>query len=115
MIYELVYDITNNATGMLHCLSVPVDAWDDRGDKYDEFLFSAIENGDGLSSATAVPLGSTARCTMDNGFKERCEYLTRIEISDIQPQRCNIRMLPGNADWNSIVSTSSAVENNTVQ
>lgn len=107
---ELAYDITNNSTGTIYYLRVSIDAWDDRGDKYDEMLVSSLDNGGGFRGRTPIPVGSTAKFKMDNGFKGRCEYLQKVAVTEIKPEYCNIRMLPEEADCRNIVAVTSSVE-----
>ena len=110
IVCELAYNITNNSTGTIYYLRIDVDAWDDRGDKYDELLAASIGNGGGFSGRTAIPVGSTAKFEMENGFKGRCEYLERVDVTEIEPEYCNIRMLSEEADCRDIVSVVSSVD-----
>lgn len=113
---KLQYDITNNSTGTIYYLRAHVDGWDDRGDQVDEMLFSSIDNvGPGFSGRVPIRVGNTIGFEMEYGFEVRCQYLAKIIIEKIQPENCNIRMLPEDADCIDIVVFKSSVDGLTAE
>lgn len=111
-ICKLEYELVNDSTGTIYYLRVPIEAWDDRGNKYDQIGFTAYVGNDGGMFAGSVPvaLGSSARFTMSNQFRGMCQYLVRVVVNEIDPEDCNIRMLPEDADCDELVSVTSSVE-----
>lgn len=107
-ICELTYDITNNSTGTIHYLSVSIDGWDDRGTKLDELLGASFSNVN-LFSRTPISTGSTVSFEQDNGFKTPCEYLGSIQVTEVKPEYCNIRMLPEDINCFEIITVTSSV------
>ena len=112
---ELKYDITNNSTGTIYYLSVNVDGWDDRDSKLDEVLNSSLGNGGGFSGRKPIAVGSTINFEMDMGFKTVCKYMGKVKVTGIEPEYCNIRMLPENASCEKIVKVTSSVSKISVE
>lgn len=107
---NIEYEISNNSVGTIYLLRVAIDAWDDRGQKLDEMLSSSIENGGGFAGYTPIPVGSTSRFEIDSGFKVRCKYLAKIQIVELKPEYCNVRMLPEDTNCRSLLNFESSVD-----
>ena len=111
VICELKYDITNNSTGTIYYLSLSVDGWDDRGTKLDEVLGATLGNSGSGFGKKPIAVGTTLNFKADAGFKTPCKYMGKIKVTGIEPEYCNIRMLPENANCEKIVKLTSSVAN----
>jgi cell division septation protein DedD len=102
---KLIYEIENNAMGTIHRLGVDVHAWTDR----EEQLTSSLSN---WSHTSLLPIarGETESFRQLSGLESRCEYLERLQIYNVEPQYCNIRMLPEDADCLGMITLTSSIE-----
>ena len=107
---ELEFTFGNNAWGTLYGLSIETEVFDDRGDKMDDYGFnSKIEAFDLFSDIKNIKVGNAATFKSLH-LKGKCQYVQDIYLKEVKPEKCNIRMMPEDADCLTIVNPISKID-----
>lgn len=106
---KLGFEITNNAWGTLHRISVPLGAIDDRGRGVDKLLSASAANTK-LFTWIPVAKGQTVKVEGDAIFKEECKYISKVFVDGkVSDENCAIRMMPEGVSCGDIVQLTSAI------
>ena len=107
---ELEFTFGNNAWGTLYGLSIETEVFDDRGDKMDDYGFnSKIEAFELFSDIKNIKVGNAATFKSLH-LKGKCQYVQDIYLKEVKPEKCNIRMMPEDADCLTIVNPISKID-----
>lgn len=100
---DLEFNLTNNSFGTLYEISIPIDGWDDRGEKFDELLAFTMKNSNG-GWGDKTPVAKSATVSFKGGsFKGSCKWLDKIKIGKLDNDDCNIRMMPEEVNCDDIL------------
>jgi hypothetical protein len=107
---KLEFTFGNNSWGTLYGLSIETEVYDDRGDKMDDYGFSSkIEAFELFSDIKSIKVGNAATFKSLH-LKGKCQYVQDIYLKKVEPEKCNIRMMPEEADCLTIVNPVSRID-----
>jgi hypothetical protein len=107
---KLEFTFGNNSWGTLYGLSIETEVYDDRGDKMDDYGFnSKIEAFELFSDIKSIKVGNAATFKSLH-LKGKCQYVQDIFLKEVKPEKCNIRMMPEEADCLTIVNPISRID-----
>jgi len=107
---KLEFTFGNNSWGTLYGLSIETEVYDDRGDKMDDYGFnSKIEAFELFSDIKSIKVGNAATFKSLH-LKGKCQYIQDIFLKEVKPEKCNIRMMPEEADCLTIVNPISRID-----
>lgn len=107
---KLEFTFGNNSWGTLYGLSIETEVYDDRGDKMDDYGFSSkIEAFELFSDIKSIKVGNAATFKSLH-LKGKCQYVQDIFLKEVKPEKCNIRMMPEDADCLTIVNPISRID-----
>lgn len=107
---KLEFTFGNNSWGTLYGLSIETEVYDDRGDKMDDYGFnSKIEAFELFSDIKSIKVGNAATFKSLH-LKGKCQYVQDIFLKEVKPEKCNIRMMPEDADCLTIVNPISRID-----
>lgn len=107
---ELEFTFNNNSWGTLYQIEIETNVLDDRGDKVDDYGFSdKIKAFELFSDINNIKVGNSAT------FKSlhldgKCQYLKDIYLTEVKPEKCNIRMMPEDGDCLKIINPISRID-----
>ena len=107
---EMEFSFGNNAWGTMYQLAIDSVVYDDRGDKMPEYAFkNQIVAFDMWSSTKSMPVGS-ALTSKSLEVEGRCKYIQDIYLKEVKPEKCNVRMMPEDADCLEIINPISRID-----
>ena len=108
---QLEFTFTNNSWGTMYALKINTDSFDDRDDKMDDYAFGKYINPFAgiFSDVSKIEIGNSAT-SKSLHLKGKCKYIAVINMTEVKPNHCNIRMMPEDGNCLDIITASSKID-----